>query len=82
MYVKIGISNDPKRRHSELEKRTPFKFGIVEQISGDGAKIAKLEKHFHSKYERAGFTGFDGCTEWLICTPQLLDELRELENVK
>lgn len=81
-YVKIGISNDPKRRHNELEKRTPFKFNIVEQISGDGAKIAELEKYFHSKYERAGFARFDGCTEWLICTPQLLEELRELEDVK
>lgn len=82
MYVKIGISNDPKRRHKELEKRTPFKFNLVEQISGDGAKIAELEKYFHEKYERAGFVGFDGCTEWLICTPQLLEELRELEDVK
>lgn len=82
MYVKIGISNDPKRRHSELEKRTPFKFNIVEQFEGGGAKIAELEKYFHGKYERAGFTGFDGCTEWLACTPQLLKELRELEDVK
>ena len=81
-YVKVGISNDPKRRHNELQKRTPFKFNIVEQISGDGAKIAELEKHFHSNYERAGFARFDGCTEWLICTPQLLEELRELEDVK
>ena len=77
-YVKVGISNDPKRRHKELERRTPFKFNLVERISGDGAKIAELEKHFHSKYERAGFTGFDGCTEWLICTPELLEELRNL----
>lgn len=81
-YVKVGISNDPKRRHKELERRTPFKFNLVERISGDGAKIVELEKHFHKKYERAGFARFDGCTEWLICTPQLLEELRELEDVK
>ena len=74
-YVKIGISNDPKRRHKELEKRTPFKFNLVEQVSGDGVEISELEKHFHNKYERAGFTGFDGCTEWLTCTPELLEEL-------
>lgn len=80
-YVKVGISNKPKRRHKELERRTPFKFNLVERISGDGAKIAELEKYFHSKYERAGFARFDGCTEWLICTPQLLEELRELEDV-
>ena len=81
-YVKVGISNDPKRRQKRLEKRTPFKFNIVEQLDGDGTKIAELEKYFHNKYERAGFTGFDGCTEWLVCTPQLLEELRELEDVK
>ena len=77
-YVKIGMSNNPARRHKELEKRTPFKFNIVEQISSDGAKIAELEKRFHSKYEKAGFTGFDGCTEWLICTNALLSELRSI----
>lgn len=81
-YVKVGISNKPKRRHKELERRTPFKFNLVEQIYGDGLKISELEKHFHDKHELAGFTGFDGCTEWLICTPQLLKELRELEDVK
>jgi hypothetical protein len=81
-YVKVGISNYPNRRHKELEKRTPFEFKVVEQFSGDGSKIAAMERHFHSKYERAGFTGFDGATEWLICTPQLLEELRELEDVK
>ena len=81
-YVKVGISNNPSRRHYELARATPFTFNLVEQVSGDGAKIAELEKHFHDKYERAGFTGFNGCTEWLICTPQLLEELRELEDVK
>ena len=82
MYVKVGISNKPSRRHNQLEKTTPFKFNVIERISGGGAKIAALEKCFHNKYERAGFTGFDGCTEWLMCTPQLLEELRELEDVK
>lgn len=82
MYVKVGISNNPKRRHKQLERGTPFRFNLVEQLSGDGAKIAAMERDFHSKYERVGFTGFDGATEWLICTPQLLEELRELEDLK
>lgn len=82
MYVKIGISNRPEHRHKDLERATPFIFSCIEKITGDGAKIAELEKYFHGKYERAGFTDFDGCTEWLICTPQLLEELRELEDVK
>lgn len=77
-YVKVGISNKLSRRRTELARATPFKFNIVEQIRGDGSKIAELEKYFHSKYERAGFTGFSGCTEWLVCTPELLEELRNL----
>lgn len=81
-YVKVGISNKPKRRHKELEKITPFTFSFIEQISGDGDKIRDLEKYFHNKYERAGFTGFSGATEWLVCTTRLLKELSELENVK
>lgn len=78
MYVKVGISNKPKIRILHLEKRTPFNFSHIEQVSGGGAKISELEKHFHSKYERAGFTGFSGATEWLVCKPELLEELRNL----
>ena len=78
MYLKVGISNKPSQRHRALELATPFSFSCIEKISGDGSKIADLEKYLHNKYERAGFVGFDGCTEWLICTPELLEELRKL----
>lgn len=81
-YVKVGISNNPSQRHKQLEMATPFSFSCVESIAGDGTKIHELEKHFHSRHELAGFVGFDGATEWLVCTPQLLKELRELEDVK
>ena len=77
-YVKVGISNNQSQRHKQLELATPFIFSCIEKFEGDGTKIAALEKHFHNKYERAGFVGFDGCTEWLICTPELLEELRKL----
>ena len=77
-YLKVGISNKPSRRHTELARATPFTFNLVEQFSGDGVKIYELEKHFHSKYESAGFTGFDGATEWLICSEKLLSELRRV----
>ena len=77
-YIKVGISNKPSRRHSELARATPFKFNIVEQFEGGGAKIASLEKHFHENYESAGFSGFDGATEWLVCSDELLSELRSV----
>ena len=77
-YVKVGISNNPSQRHKQLELATPFGFSCIEQFEDDGAKIAELEKYFHGKYERAGFAGYDGATEWLVCTPQLLEELRTI----
>jgi len=77
-YVKVGISNNPSQRHKQLELATPFGFSCIEQFEDDGAKIAELEKYFHGKYERAGFTGYGGATEWLVCTPQLLEELRTI----
>ena len=78
MYVKVGISNKPSQRHRQLKLATPFVFSCVESIAGDGVKIYELEKYFHSKYESAGFTGFDGATEWLKCTNALLSELRSI----
>ena len=77
-HVKVGISNNPKRRRKDLERETPFKFNLVEQVSGDGVKISELEKYFHNKYESAGFSGFSGCTEWLVCNDELLKEIREM----
>jgi len=75
-HIKIGISNNYKSRHSALKRNTPFKWSCVELIGGDGDKIYSLERHFHGSYKSAGLSGFDGATEWLICTDELLDDLR------
>lgn len=77
--VKVGISNNPENRHRKLAKSTPFKFSVIEQIHGHGEKIAELERYFHKKYKSAGLSGFDGATEWLICTDELLNELRTIK---
>lgn len=73
--IKIGISNNTNRRHAELKRHTPFEFIVAGQISGDGAKIAELERYFHGKYVRAGLVGFDGCTEWLVLTDELRNDV-------
>ena len=79
LYIKVGISNKPKRRMYELSRSTPFKFNAIEQIKFRVGRVAlDNETMIHRKYGRAGFVGFDGCTEWLICTPELLEELRNL----
>lgn len=80
-HVKIGITNKPKQRETQLERQTPFKFNCIERITlEDGAKISDLERHFHRKYASSGFTGFSGATEWLICTDELLLELRNIRD--
>lgn len=64
-YVKIGISNDYKRRLVELATATPFAFERIGLIHGDGAYIASLEKQIHSMTEQALFNEtFNGYTEW------------------
>ena len=73
--IKIGISNNPNRRHAELKRRTPFGFTVAGQASGDGDMIAKMERYFHHKHVRAGLVGFDGCTEWLVLTESLRSDV-------
>lgn len=80
-FVKVGISNKYKQRIRALISGTPFLFNVIELYHNhDGKEIARLEKEFHSKYESAGFTGFDGATEWLKFTPELLEEFRSLSR--
>lgn len=78
--MKVGISNNPDYRHRQLARATPFTFLPVEQITADGVYIADLERHFHRKYKSAGLSGFDGATEWLVCTDELLHELRNTRD--
>lgn len=74
-FVKIGISNKPEQRLSQLKTATPFHFSVIERIAGHGSEMAKLERHFHSKYENAGLSGFHGSTEWLTFSDALYKEI-------
>ena len=76
--IKIGISNNFKRRVGELTKRTPFRFNVVERFDSDGKTIRRLEKAFHVEFESSGLEGFDGATEWLEFTPDILGLMRTL----
>ena len=63
--VKIGISNDHRRRHRELAATTPFEWRCIELVHGEGAKIAELEQELLGKTEPIDFgEQFDGYTEW------------------
>ncbi|HGB3193965.1 TPA: GIY-YIG nuclease family protein [Salmonella enterica subsp. enterica serovar Waycross] len=73
--IKVGITNDIKRRITELKRNTPFRFELIKCLSMDGFRSAMLEKYFHHKYTRKGLTGFDGATEWLKYSPELMHEI-------
>lgn len=75
-HIKIGISNNFKRRIYQLKRATPFEFHIIEKIYGAGTDVRSAEKYFHKKYQSAGLSGFDGCTEWLLFDHSILDDLR------
>lgn len=64
-YCKIGISNNPRKRFLRLKKVTPFAFQMVNVKKFEkGSQARQCERLIHSKLKSAGFTGFDGCTEW------------------
>lgn len=76
--VKIGISNNYKQRHTQLERATPFDWHCIELLhSDDGSLIAEWEKELHSMTEQAEFKeSFDGYTEWRKWDPRLLKWLK------
>lgn len=78
-YVKVGITNNFRQRFSKLKRVTPFDVSVIERIECDGQTARQFEKMFHDKFESAGFTGFDGATEWLRWSTELQYWLRLLK---
>lgn len=77
-YIKIGITNKPKQRHSQLLRSTPFTFSRIGIICGDGVDIASIERKLLSDNESASLKGFNGCTEWLKVTDRLMIEMMKV----
>lgn len=75
-YLKVGISGALDRRIANLKLDTPFDFSVYSLFKTGGKNAMKIEKDIHSRYERAGFSGFQGSTEWMIATRELLDEMK------
>ncbi len=76
--VKIGVTHNKAERIRKLIRDTPFQFEIIKIIKTNGANAARIESRFHNEFQRAGFSGFDGCTEWVIKTPKLMIEIEKL----
>ena len=75
-YMKIGITNNPERRNTELTRDTPFQFTRIELIEGTGEQIANLEKELLAEYQPAEFDNhFDGYTEWRLWNDSIRHKL-------
>lgn len=77
-YLKVGISNAPSKRFSQLAATTPFGFTEVGVFKVGGPKARLKEKAIHGAYETAGFKGFNGATEWLKYNPGIIEDLQYL----
>ena len=74
--IKIGISNNPAQRIKVLRRATPFKFSVLHMHHFKPDESAQsVEKYYHRKYETSGFSGFDGATEWVKISPEILFEI-------
>lgn len=73
--IKVGITNKPSQRIKKLTQHTPFDFHLIAKVKTTGAEAMRKEKYYHDKYESAGLTGFDGATEWLRYSPELMNEI-------
>ena len=63
--MKIGISNNYKRRIAKLKRVTPFNFSLIGVISGSGICVSKIESAIHLITNQCRFESpFDGFTEW------------------
>lgn len=73
--IKVGVTKDIKSRVRYLKMVTPFDFVLIHKIKTDGVKASKIEKYYHKKYESSGFKGFNGATEWLKYSSELMNEI-------
>lgn len=73
--IKVGITNKINQMIGVLKRVTPFKFHKIHHVKMHGAHAAALEKYYHRKYESAGLSGFDGATEWLKYSTELMNEI-------
>lgn len=78
--IKVGITNNLSKRITRLANRTPFDFHIIANVKTTGIEAICKEKYYHRKYESAHLTGFDGATEWLRYSPELMSEIMNENN--
>lgn len=77
--VKVGISNNFKKRLGQLRSNTPFAFSVAETVRLENGIVARqLESIIRDEFESAGLSGFDGATEWLKFNSLILATMRTI----
>lgn len=75
-YLKAGITNNPGKRIKDLNRFTPFPFEVlgIKEMQGSAAPI--LERNLLSMSPRAGFSDFNGASEWIEFDQPVVDAFR------
>ena len=81
-YIKVGISNNYEYRINRLVRRTPFEFDFMHKFPMSGYDALDIENKWHKILPTAGFTGFDGCTEWFHINSVFMSKIKELKLPK
>lgn len=72
-HIKVGISNNVPQRIRQLRRDTPFEFVKVAHIRfANGREAPEFERLVHGNFTSSGFVGFQGCTEWVKFSPEIL----------
>lgn len=72
-FAKVGITNYFENRMRQLSSATPFEWSTLARIPCEVGKEARsMESEAHRLFDSAGFSNFDGATEWLKVTSGLL----------
>ena len=74
--VKIGVTNVPTQRFTQLNKRTPFTVERIYVFETPPEITLQIEKFCHFQLDSANLSGFDGATEWFKFDEDKIEALR------
>lgn len=78
-YLKVGITNKPDDRFTVLKCRTPFEFEVIECFKVYNGEVCfNVELMLKRTYSKAGFTGFNGATEWFYYDCEIINTCKSL----
>ena len=74
-FIKIGITGHLDQRIAQLTRATPFNFKLIFTFNMPGYAARPAETYTHAQFKNAGFSDFDGATEWLHADEHALNHV-------